>query len=349
MNAFIAILKKELRSVAEERTIMIAVAIQLFIASFASVLVVGLVAFYDPGSMAQNARITIRAGLVGDSDGTLASFLRQARVRVIHLGSVQGARTAVEDGLVHAAVVIPGPLPRGDEGAPVEGLLLLPRSESLSTVALMVLNPPLRDYENYLRQEAGIEVRYASPQGRPSTTYEFRYTVIVPLLMLFPAFVAGSMVVDSLTEEFESGAMETLRSAPVSLGTILGAKIVAGLILTVAQCSLWLLLLRLNRTRVAQPWLILLLATILATAVSVGAGAIAVALQERERSQFVYSMAIPLLTGLAYLVGLSPTTAFARLATGDARIGLASILLYGVPALALLGALLVQTERWVGA
>ena len=343
MKPFLALLKKELRAVVEERTIMIAITIQLFIASFASVLVVGLVAFYDPNSIAQNARISIEAGVVGDRDGTLTTMLRQSNIRVTHYTTLEEARIAVEEGMVDAGLLIPRGA-RGDGGI-VQGRLLLPASESLSTVISMVLQPPLKAYENHLRQERGVDVRYAEIRGRPSTTYEFRYTVIVPILMLFPAFVAGSMVVDSISEEYETGTMETLQSAPVSMGTILGGKLGAGLVLAVTQCLLWLLLLRVNGTSVQRPLLVVLLGGILAADVSLGSALIAILFRERERAQFVYSVGIPLVAGALYLLGISPTTLIARLATGDVYTGIIDVSVFAVPLVVMMGMLLWGLEH----
>jgi ABC-type Na+ efflux pump permease subunit len=344
MRPFVAIVKKELRSIVQERTIMIAVVIQLFIASFASVLVVGLVSFYDPGSIAENARIGIRAGVVGDRRGVLAAYLAESKVDVRRYSSAEEARDAVRRRIIHAALIMPNSDPVHGRGV-VQGRLLLPQSESLSTVVLMVLRPPLEDYENHLREERGIQVRYADVEGRPSTTYEFRYTVIVPILMLFPAFVSGSMVVDSISEEFENRTMETLRAAPVSAHAIVAAKIAAGLVLAVVQSLMWLLLLRANGTRLDRPVLIWSLAGILGATVSTGSALIAVAFRERERAQFVYSITIPLLAGASYLLGISPTTLIARLATGHAYTGIADVGIYTIPLLALLAALLLGLRR----
>jgi ABC-type Na+ efflux pump permease subunit len=346
MRPFLAIVKKELRSVLEERTIMIAVAIQLFIASFASVLVVGLVAFYDPDSIAENAQVGIRAGVVGDRHGVLTSLLQDSNVRVTRYPTAADARAALKDGSVDTALVIPGSAPEA-RASVVEGRLLLPKSESLSTVVMMVLRPPLKAYENHLRQQNGVQVRYTEVEGKPPTTYEFRYTVIVPILMLFPAFVSGSMVVDSISEEFERKTMETLRAAPLSMSTIIGAKVAAGLVLAVVQSLLWVLLLRVNRTPLQHPALILTLAAILAATVSMGSALVAIAFRERERSQFVYSITIPLVASVSYLLGASPTTLIARLATGDAYTGVVDVLLYAAPLLALTGALLLKLRRGV--
>ena len=64
-----------------------------------------------------------------------------------------------------------------------------------------VLQTPLKQYENYLRAQRGVVVRYTDLQGKPATAFEFIYSVLLPILMFFPAFIAGSMVIDALTED----------------------------------------------------------------------------------------------------------------------------------------------------
>ena len=83
MSAFSAIIKKELRSVRKDKTIMIAIFIQLFIASFSSVILFGLLAFYDPESLGLNTRLPTKVGIIGDvPDGPLVRLLGERNVKV---------------------------------------------------------------------------------------------------------------------------------------------------------------------------------------------------------------------------------------------------------------------------
>src|SRR3972149_4046523 len=82
MSRFLALLKRELKSITREKTIMFAIIVQFFIASFSSIILVGIMAFYDPSSIADNTQASIRAGIVGDNLGPLPGFLRESHVRV---------------------------------------------------------------------------------------------------------------------------------------------------------------------------------------------------------------------------------------------------------------------------
>jgi len=342
MNAFSAIVKRELRSVTKEKTIMIAVVIQLFIASFSSVILIGMLSFYDPDSIGLNARISVRVGIIGDANSSLIGFLGDRNVRVMVFSSPVDAENAFKAGTVDAVLFVPE-----DSGGIVDMKLFLPESETRSTMMLMVLKEPLKQYENYLRERQGVHVRYTDIQGLPSTTYEFQYSVIIPILMLLPAFVAGSMVVDSISEEFENHTLDTLWAAPVSLNVIFGAKIVAALVLAVAQCALWSTLLRLNRIPIQNLGLVLLLAALLAAIIAVGSAFVAAYFKDRERSQFVYSLFILLSAGMSYFFDASPITVMTRLAAGDYYTGVADVAVYGLLLLALLTVFFPTAKRLV--
>jgi len=343
MSAFYAIVKKELRSVRKDKTIMIAIFIQLFIASFSSVILVGLLTFYDPESIGLNSRISTRVGVIGDANSPLVRFLKDRNLRVTTFSSPLDAESAFQAGAIDVAMSIPEYSGSGI----VDMQLFLPESESLSTMILMILKEPMKRYENYLRERQGITVRYADIRGLPPTTYEFRYSFLIPILMFFPAFVAGSMVIDSISEELENHTLETLWSAPVSLRMIFGAKIAAALLLAVVQCALWLMLLRFNGIRMQNAGLILLLAAMIAAIIAVGSALISTYFKDRERSQFTYSLFISLSGGLSYFFDLSPIALMTRFATGDYYTDVADTAMYFVLLLALVAALALTAKKLI--
>ena len=59
MSGFLALLKRELRSITKEKTIMFAIIVQFFIASLSSIIMVGIMAFWISqifaGILAQSA------------------------------------------------------------------------------------------------------------------------------------------------------------------------------------------------------------------------------------------------------------------------------------------------------
>lgn len=323
MSAFFAIVKKELRSVTRERTIIIAITIQLFIASFSSALLIGLLSFYDPESMTTFARGNLRIGILGDAKSPLVLYLRDSHMRVTPFDTSTIAENAFRDQAVDLVLYIPP-----DNGDAVEMKMFLPTSELRASLMMIFLREPFKRYENFLRQERGVAVNYTNVPGLPSTTFEFLYAVIVPMLMLFPAFVAGSMVIDSLSEELETYTFETLRSAPLSVNAIFGAKIFAAWIVAVIQLVVWLALLRLNRIDIQNLPLVFLLAMLIAAMNIVISASTATFLRDRERSQFIYSLFILLAVGVSTLIDVAPVQLLTRLATGDYYTGIFDVVKY---------------------
>lgn len=340
MGAFRAIFNKEVRSVTREKTIILAIVIQLVIASLSSVILIGLMSFYDPSSIGQNSNIHLKVGLVGDSNNRLPDFLGQARVTTMQYASPDEAQQDLTDGRIDAVIYLPP-----EKTGVTELQLFLPQSDSKSTVVLMVLKEPLKKYENYLRQMNGVQVKYSEVKGKVSTTYEFLYSFIVPMLMLFPAFIAGSIMIDTLSEEFENKTLETLLSAPVTLNDMIGAKLAAAVFIAVVQCFLWSILLSFNHIYIQNILPVLALAAIIAAFVAVGAALLSLYFKDRERSQFIYSILLITVASLSYLVNPSPIGLLTRLAVGDPGVGPLNVLLYVLPLAALLVLLLVGTRR----
>ena len=313
MIPFLAVVKKELASVIRDRTIVISILIQLFIASFSSGLLLGMLALYDSDTIMRFSGAGIRIGVVDSSDNILGSLLSQRGLHTFRYGTLSNAKAAYYRGEVLAIV----DTPQNANGL-TEIKLYLPESDTASSLVRLVIQEPLKQYENVLRAQKGIEIRYADLKGKPSTSFEFVYSVLIPLLMFFPAFVSGSMTVDSITEEVENNTLQTLLSAPLTINGLVGAKIVSSVGLSILQCVAWLTLLQWNGVAIQNTGWILLLAVIVAGLISTSAALSAVLLKDRERSQFIYSLM--LLTGVAIstLLNLSPITTLSRLAIGDA-------------------------------
>jgi ABC-2 type transport system permease protein len=323
MTPFWAVVKKELTSVIRDRTIIISLLIQLFIASFSSALLLGMLSLYDSDTIMKFSGAGIKIGMVGESP--LSSFVSQRGLTVVPFSTLGDAETEFFQGGVSAILVVP-------EGAQdtAEIKLYLPDNEAVSSIIRMVVQEPLKQYENYLREKNGIEVRYSDLKGKPSTSFEFIYSVLLPMLMFFPAFVSGSMSVDSLTEEVENNTLPTLLSAPLSLNGMISAKITSSVIISILQCIAWLSLLQLNGIAIQNTGWILLLALIVAGITSTSAMLGAVLLKDRERSQFIYSLILLAATSISTLLNVSPITTLSRLAIGDAYTGGWNVALFAV-------------------
>jgi ABC-type Na+ efflux pump permease subunit len=313
MVPFLAVIKKELGSVIRDRTIVISILIQLFIASFSSALLLGMLSLYDSDTIMKFGGAGIKIGMVGAPDHPLESFISERGLGIISYDTLAEAEVEFFQNKVNAIVVIPQGI---SDTAEIK--LYLPDSDAVSSLIRMVIQEPLKQYENYLRAQNGIEVRYTNLKGKPSVSFEFIYSVLLPMLMFFPAFVAGSMSIDSITEEVENNTLQTLLSAPLTINGMIGAKIASAVILSVLQCVAWLTLLQLNGIAIQNTAWILVLALIVAGITSTSAALGAVLLKDRERSQFIYSLILLAAAAISTLLGVSPIKTLSRLAIGDA-------------------------------
>ena len=325
MIPLLAVVKKELASVVRDRTITISILIQLFIASFSSGLLLGMLSLYDSDTILRFSGPRIRIGVVNSSKNILGSLISDRGLQTLQYATLSNAQDAYYRGEVLAIV----DTPQNANGL-TEIKLYLPESNTISSLVHLVLQEPLKQYENVLRAQKGIQVRYTDLKGRPSTSFEFVYSVLIPLLMFFPAFVSGSMTADSLTEEVENNTIQTLLSAPLTLNGMVGAKIISSIILSILQCIAWLTLLQWNGVAIQNSGWILLLAVVVAGITSTFAALSAVLLKDRERSQFIYSLMLLTAAAISTLLNLSPIVTLSRLALGDAYTSGWNVLIFAI-------------------
>jgi len=325
MNSYLSMLKRELKSITREKTIMFAILIQFFVASFSSIIMVGIMAFYDPSSISQNSNNRINLGLVNENDPAVNDLLRQDGVIVRTFLDSNRAEEEFREGKLDAIMIVP----QSSNGV-VDMKLALPELDAKKPVVLMVLQEPLKELENYLRFKNGVDLKYTDMGGRASNNFEFLYSIIIPVLMLFPALIAGSIMIDTISEEFENKTFETLMAAPVTLGQIMASKISAAVITALFQVLMWTGLLRLNGMHINNLVPVLLISLAAATAIAFISSIVALYFKDRERAQFVYSIILVVAVSGSYFIGNSPIDLITRLASGGHASGPLMAMLYVV-------------------
>jgi ABC-type Na+ efflux pump permease subunit len=305
---------RELRVLGREKTIVLALLIQLFIAAFSSFLVVGLVSLYDPGSV---EGYEVEVAVTGDARADLlAAVAETPSLGGQGYDSRDAALTAFENGRVDAVLATD----TGDGRVQVEAIA--PDSSVRTTLVVVQLRDALRTFERGERADRAPYLEYTPlelpPEGTSSPYYSFTYTVLVPLLLFLPVFISGSIAVDSLTEEFERGTLELLRVAPISLLDIVDGKLFAAAILAPAQAALWIALLRFNGTAVSNPVVLLGLVAAFSLLVVGMGSAVGLLAPDRRAAQFLYSLGVLAAFGGATLLPGSPANTVAKLAIGSA-------------------------------
>ncbi|QSW98608.1 ABC transporter permease [Haloterrigena alkaliphila] len=312
-----ALARRELRSLRSEKTIVLALAIQLVIAAFSSFLVVGLVSLYDPSAVdGYETEIVV----TGDDPEALQQLNALAAEQDGLRSSVAADRAAAvqafEDGRVAAMLEVH----RNADGrlvveatVPDGGL-----ETTLLVVQLQELLESLEHHEHVANAEFLEEPPLTVPEGGEASPYvEFTYTILLPLLVFLPVFISGSIVVDSLIEERSRGTLELLRVSPLSLVDIADAKLLAIAALAPLQATAWLVLLAFNGTAIAAPIPLVVLAAALALLVTAAGTGVALLAPDRRQAQLCYSVGIVGALVVATLLPEHPANTVAKFAIGN--------------------------------
>lgn len=342
----LVVARRDLSSLSREKTIVLALLIQLFVAAFSSFLVVGLTSLYDPGSVeAQGLEI----GVSGEAQSPLIEAVeRQSGVSPVVYENPDNAQEAFSAGQVDAVLTATNaPAPSGD-GSVLQVSATVPEGSIKTTVVVVQVRQVLKTLE---RQERVERQNYLDtdplplpPKADASPYFGFTYTVLMPLLLFLPPFISGSVAVDSITEEIERGTLELLRVAPVSLVDVVDGKALGMVVLAPAQAALWIFLLAIRGTAVANPLAILTLVTAMAAIVVVVGVVLGLHLGRRRPAQLLYSVVTLVVFGGAVLLPEHPATTAAKLAIDSP-----TLTTYGhvLGYVVLAGALYALTRRYV--
>lgn len=314
MSRRFVLARRELGSLSREKTIVLALLIQLFVATFSSFLVVGLASLYDPGTVQGDG---VDLAVAGNASGALLAAADD-EVDLVGYTSTAGASEAFRRGEVDGVVVARYGGPDGR----IATRATVPQGSLRTTLVVTRVRTALEALERAERRRRGafIERRLLAlpPAVAASPYFGFTYTILLPLLLFLPVFISGSIAVDALTEEIERGTLELLRVTPLSFPEVVDAKALVAVVLAPAQAALWMVLLALNGIAIHRPLELLALVTALAVGfVAVGLG-IALSVPVRQRAQLLYSSAILVVFAAAAFLPEHLATTVALLAVGSA-------------------------------
>ena len=338
----VVIARRDVASLSREKTIVLALFIQLFVAAFSSFLVVGLTSLYDPGSVSGGQVVV---GVSGEhTDALIEAAEEQDGVRAVGFPSNEQVRQAYVDGELNAAL-----LTTDSEGR-ITVEVLAPEENIRTTLIVTELRDLLEAVE---RNERVARAAYLDRSTVPvpgavdaSPYFGFTYTVLVPLLLFLPPFISGSIAVDAFTEEIERGTMELLRVAPVTLVDIVDGKAMGMIAIAPVQAALWVLLLGFNGIQVANPVPLLAVVTAFATVVVVLGLLLGLLTGTRRQAQLLYSVVVLLVFGTLVFLPEHPATTVAKLAVDSATtLTFLHVAGYAVAAVALYLAARVVTRR----
>ncbi|MFB6141905.1 MAG: ABC transporter permease [Halorientalis sp.] len=308
-----AIARRDLRSLSREKTIVLALLIQLFVAAFSSFLVVGLTSLYNPASVSGQVEV----GVTGGAGDALTDAAREVEgVNAVTFPTNATAREAFRTGRVDALVIA-----ERTRDSDISVVATAPDSSIRTTVIVVQLQQLLEAAERLERRERAAYIDAPlvplPPDVSASPYFAFTYTILVPLLLFLPPFISGSVAVDSVTEEIERGTLELLRVAPVTLTDVVDGKAAAMAVLAPAQALLWLGLLAANGIAVSNPVALVALVSAVSVIVVALGVTLGLVLRERRSAQLLYSTGVLALFGAAVFLPEHPATTVAKLAVGS--------------------------------
>ena len=289
------ITKKELGAINAEKTIILAILLQLFIAMFSSFLIVGLAVMYDPDALSDYSRQKYPVAYTG-SPSPLEEMLQESGDFVVYKMDLGTAVTALEERKLSGVVWVPDTASDADQ--PVKITLYTIKNDIQSSV----VNNKLRDvfvaYEENLRDIRGDRISSDPivvnlPAEIPGTNfYEFVYGLLIPLLIFMPAIISAALIIDMITEEFQHDTIETLISTPVTFSEMIWGKVSACFVIVPVQAVIWIALMVVNGIAVAGIVPILLHVSVASLLMILFSTFVALHYRERTSAQFIFSTAV---------------------------------------------------------
>lgn len=352
---------KELSGVFKERTILLAVVIQVIVAGFSSFLVVGLSALVDPEAFPVGGRATLVLDTDASEDTLLRRHLEAAGIRAVPItAGVYGGDDDLDvwdvytRGLADGALFAQPPDPSGI----VNLTVVLPEGDLRTTLSLTQVKRALEGYERELRTESAHRLQFDPvyvDNDAKAGSYGFVYSLLIPLLVFLPVVLSGALCADSITEEVQRKTLPILLSSPATPADVVEGKLLANCAVAPLLAAAWFVLLALNKLPVTPVGAlgILVMATAVSYLLGLLACAIALVTRDRNKAHLTYASAMFLLLGFSLALPVSPVNAVALLAAGSAHAGVWALVL-GLVAAALAGALalrlsLQKSAQWMAA
>jgi len=317
------IAQKELAGITQEKTILFAILLQLFIALFSSFLMVGLTAMYDPNTLSQYSGVMYGVAYCGEESSVSLKLEKDSFITPYYMDLSTAVQLLKERKLAAVLYIADGD---PDDEKPFVVTMYTLKNDLQAAVIEMKLKEILLLEEEELRiarteRLTQKPVSLTFPQNATNTSfYEFIYGLLIPLLLFMPAFISAALVIDLITEEYEQQTLDTIRSTPVTMRELIFGKLGATILLVPIQAGTWLILLIVNGVAVSHLIEILIFVFAGSAILILIAAVIAMHYTDRTSAQFVFSTAAVIIMLAAVSIPFNPLNIVAQLASGDVHI-----------------------------
>ncbi len=255
-SRLLALSKKELGDIVREKVYLFAFGVQL-------VMVVGIIytallytSIANPSVASGFFQSEVRVGVMGDfkpgGEG----------IRVVPLPAGDPSQAFLNNGLVAVLVAPDGYEDKVLRGEMAEFYLYLDNTNILSGYADAVISNEVDKLSGDIGRRA-IERRTdpdvvltpisvkeigigAKGRPQPMEFVELMYGLLIPFILLLPAFLSTNMMTDSIVGEKEKKTYEALVAAPLSKIDLILGKMLPILLITMLQVAAWIILLRIK-------------------------------------------------------------------------------------------------------
>ena len=290
----IPIVFKELKDIAREKTFTSTLLLQIFLITFYSLAIMGILMVYAPARVGYGSidAVVVHSGVYPQI------FIETLEAN----GNFRIQTDTILDNFKHDIVVYYPNLPE-DTARELILQVYVKNGTMRSNYVINEIKQSFLEYEEKLRSvKSYVDDIYPV---RPmigavkldesiltvySLIFEFKYLLMVPLLLFLPIYLSGTLFIDLYTEEIEKKTLMILSAAPIKLKQIINQKIFAALILSIIQIVAWMIILDMRGVHIADWLFILPLLFIINILVLMLSAIIAVYTKNRAVAQVIFSM-----------------------------------------------------------
>ncbi len=328
---------KETKTMMHEKSFIMVLVFEILLVSSSTFLAVGYDVLTSPesSSMLRGVRNFVVVGIVSDSKKEFGLPFKHAGITYFAYKDLESAEREFNKGVIDAIIIGNVDLTQDPSiitiylpsNTPKIGLIRLSLKrfflnieDKLRAIKSMIYVPDLR-FLAYSGPEKIGDARY----------FEVFYVFTIPLLFFMPTVMAGSLIIDSLSEEMESKRILNLMLAPLRSEAIVIGKCLGSLIVTIPHGLIWVIVLSFTYFKVENHLGVLFFFILYSVFFILSGAIISLFMRHNRQSQLAYTFiaigAISLFSPSAnmsdYFITFSPAYIITNIALG------ASIFAYG--------------------
>jgi ABC-2 type transport system permease protein len=325
------IAKREFKSMVAEKSFALVVLFEILLVSSSTFLAVGYTVLTTPESsdLFRGARNVVYAGIITQSKTEFSRPLQQSGIAYFQYEDLLEAEEDFQSGVLDTIIIGSVSL----DSQPDTLTVYLPSNTPKTGLIRLALKRFFLNIEERLRKvktsiyapDQRIVGASQQPEGTSSTNFEVFLIFTIPFLFFMPSIMAGSLIIDTLTEDMESSRIINLLSCPLSASTILSGKCVGAFLSTIVHCLLWIIILSFSAHPPQSPLSMIIIFTLYTIFFILSGAIISLLIVKNRASQMAYTLMSvasimlfsPAANAADILIKISPAYVYTNLAMGS--------------------------------